>query len=200
MVAMSGTHRRPHIVVVVGGDAHELRAFDQERGVPDIGDAHLIGIERGELERGRHCPAADSELRGRDSSASLQALAPVVARFARARPVQMPQLPTRAPRSARVGQKPTKAAHEPSLRSMISRKPYPPAINPRTPIMLSGTPHITRRCDTECGGKARPAAAPYGVSGTCSFAHALCSPSSGSDGSSAGWRRRSGPTAPKSLR
>ena len=52
MVAMSGTHRRPHIIVVIGGDAHALRALDQERGVTDEGDAHLIGIERGDLESG----------------------------------------------------------------------------------------------------------------------------------------------------
>ena len=45
-----GQHRRSHIVVVVGGDAHELWAFDQEGGVADIGDAHLVGAERGELE------------------------------------------------------------------------------------------------------------------------------------------------------
>ena len=38
-----GQHRRPHIVVVVGGDAHELRAFDQKRRVADIADAHLVG-------------------------------------------------------------------------------------------------------------------------------------------------------------
>ena len=47
-----GQNRRPHIIVVVGGDAHELRAFDQERGVADIGEPHLVGVERGEIERG----------------------------------------------------------------------------------------------------------------------------------------------------
>ncbi len=41
-----GQQRRPHIVVVIGGDAHELRALDQKRGVADKSDPHLIGIER----------------------------------------------------------------------------------------------------------------------------------------------------------
>ena len=49
-----GQHRRPHIVVVVGGDAHELRALDQEGRVADVSETHLVGFERGKLESGRH--------------------------------------------------------------------------------------------------------------------------------------------------
>ena len=48
-----GQNRRPDVIVVVGGDAHQLRAFDQEGGVADIGDAHLVVFERGEPERRR---------------------------------------------------------------------------------------------------------------------------------------------------
>src|SRR4029450_9079246 len=40
-----GQHHRPHIVVLVGGDAHELRAFDQKRGMPRISDADLVRIQ-----------------------------------------------------------------------------------------------------------------------------------------------------------
>jgi hypothetical protein len=46
-----GQHRRAHIVVVVGRDAHELRTLDQEGRMADIGEPHLIGIER-KPERG----------------------------------------------------------------------------------------------------------------------------------------------------
>ena len=46
-----GQHGRAEIGVVIGGDAHELRALDQEGGMADIGDADLIGVER-ELEFG----------------------------------------------------------------------------------------------------------------------------------------------------
>ena len=42
-----GQHRRPDVVVIVGGDADELRALDQEGRMPDIADADLIGGERG---------------------------------------------------------------------------------------------------------------------------------------------------------
>ena len=48
-----GQHRYPDIIVVVGGDAHELRTLDQKRRVASIGDANLVGIER-EPQRGRH--------------------------------------------------------------------------------------------------------------------------------------------------
>ena len=47
-----GQHRRPDEAVIVGGDAHQLRAFDQEGGVADEADAHLIGFKRGEPEGG----------------------------------------------------------------------------------------------------------------------------------------------------
>ncbi len=53
MVAMSGRTARPDVVVVVGGDAHELRALDQECRMAGIADAHLVGIER-ELKCRRH--------------------------------------------------------------------------------------------------------------------------------------------------
>jgi hypothetical protein len=49
-----GQHRRLDVIVVVGRDAHKLGAFDQKRGMSDVGDAHLIGIERGEIERRRN--------------------------------------------------------------------------------------------------------------------------------------------------
>ena len=51
-----GQHRRPHIVVVVGGDAHELRALDQEGRVADISEAHLVGVRarRGGSRRHDH--------------------------------------------------------------------------------------------------------------------------------------------------
>ena len=44
--------RRPDIIVVVGCDAHELRRFDQEARVADIGDSDLLRIER-DAQRGR---------------------------------------------------------------------------------------------------------------------------------------------------
>ncbi|MGA8322643.1 MAG: hypothetical protein WBE48_18630 [Xanthobacteraceae bacterium] len=37
-----------------GRNAHKLRAFDQKRGVANEGDAHLVGIERSNLKRGRN--------------------------------------------------------------------------------------------------------------------------------------------------
>jgi hypothetical protein len=46
-------HRRPDPIAVIGRDAHELRAFDQERRVPDIADAHLVALERRKPQRGR---------------------------------------------------------------------------------------------------------------------------------------------------
>ena len=41
-----GQNRRVHIVVVVGDNPHQFRTLDQERGVPDERDPHLIRIER----------------------------------------------------------------------------------------------------------------------------------------------------------
>ncbi len=49
-----GHHRRPDIVVVIGRDAHELRAFDQKGGMPNKSDPHLIRIERRQPQRRRH--------------------------------------------------------------------------------------------------------------------------------------------------
>src|SRR5258705_5896644 len=48
-----GGHRRAYIIIVVGRDAHQLRALDQEGRVAHIGQADLIGVER-QLERGRN--------------------------------------------------------------------------------------------------------------------------------------------------
>ena len=62
-----GHDRRPHIVVVVGRDAHELRALDQERGVADEGEPHLVGIERGEIE----CGGNDARPVGRDEAGTI---------------------------------------------------------------------------------------------------------------------------------
>ena len=55
-----GQHGRPDVIIVVGRDAHQLRAFDQKGRVADIADAHLIAFERrklqsGALDRGRPC-------------------------------------------------------------------------------------------------------------------------------------------------
>ncbi len=49
-----GDDGRLHIVVVVGRDAHLLRALDQECGVADEGKPHLIRVERGEIKCGGH--------------------------------------------------------------------------------------------------------------------------------------------------
>ena len=49
-----GHDRRADKIVVVGGDADALRAFDQERRMTEIGGAHLIGIERGKPVGGRY--------------------------------------------------------------------------------------------------------------------------------------------------
>src|SRR3984885_9189988 len=46
-----GRHRRLHIVIVIGGDANEFGAFNEEAGVTEEGDAHWVWIERGEPER-----------------------------------------------------------------------------------------------------------------------------------------------------
>ena len=62
-----GQHRRPHIVVVVGHDAHQLRALDQERGVADEREPHLVGVERGEIERGGN----DARPIGRDQAGAI---------------------------------------------------------------------------------------------------------------------------------
>jgi hypothetical protein len=48
-----GHDRRPDIIVVIGGDAHALRAFDQKGRMPHIIDADLIGRER-KPKRRRH--------------------------------------------------------------------------------------------------------------------------------------------------
>ena len=45
-----GHHRQLQIIVVIGRNADVLRAFNQEGGMTDEGDAHLIGIERRSLE------------------------------------------------------------------------------------------------------------------------------------------------------
>ena len=90
-----GHDRRPHIVVVVGGDAHPLRTLDQERGVADIADAHLIGVERGEIERRRQRPAAAPGRPGRDTIAPYRLAAPAVARVARRRRRRTPSASAR---------------------------------------------------------------------------------------------------------
>jgi len=46
-----GPNRGADIIVVVGCDAHELRALDQERRVADIGEADLLRGERSKAER-----------------------------------------------------------------------------------------------------------------------------------------------------
>ncbi len=60
-----GQHRRPHIIVVVGGDAHELRALDQEGRMADIADAHLIGrrARRAETRRAPRTAAGGHQAR-----------------------------------------------------------------------------------------------------------------------------------------
>ena len=42
-----GQHRGAQILVEVGGDAHQLGTFDQERRMAHIGDARLVGSKRG---------------------------------------------------------------------------------------------------------------------------------------------------------
>ena len=49
-----GQDRRPHIIIVIGRNAHKLRAFDQERGVADEGEPHLVRIECGNIESSRN--------------------------------------------------------------------------------------------------------------------------------------------------
>ena len=53
---MSGKRARLHIVVVVGGDLHALRALDQEGRMPGVGDADLVARQRRELEGRRNGP------------------------------------------------------------------------------------------------------------------------------------------------
>jgi hypothetical protein len=62
-----GQDRRPHIVVIVGRDPHQLRALDQERGVADEREPHLVGIERGEIE----CGGNDARSIGRDRAGTI---------------------------------------------------------------------------------------------------------------------------------
>jgi hypothetical protein len=49
-----GQDRRPHIIVVIGRNAHKLRAFDQKRGVANEGDPHLVSVECGNIESCRN--------------------------------------------------------------------------------------------------------------------------------------------------
>ena len=49
-----GQDRRLDVVVVVGRDAHQLRALDQEGRVADVVDAYLAFLQRGEAKRGRN--------------------------------------------------------------------------------------------------------------------------------------------------
>ena len=49
--------RRADIVVVVGGDPHPLRRFDGEGRMADEVDAHMVRLDRGDAERGRHVAA-----------------------------------------------------------------------------------------------------------------------------------------------
>ena len=46
-----GQHRRFLIVVIVGHDAHELRALDQKRSVADEGQPNLVGVKLGKPQR-----------------------------------------------------------------------------------------------------------------------------------------------------
>ena len=100
MVTMSGNTARPDIVVVVGGDAHALRALDQEGRVADIGDAHLIATGR-EPQRQPASRAAGATRSGRGSFPSSPAWRPAAARLARAAPAPGATQPTRPAPSAR---------------------------------------------------------------------------------------------------
>ncbi len=49
-----GPHRRADVIVVVGGSRNALRAFDQESGVTDKGDAGRVDLGGGRPIAGRH--------------------------------------------------------------------------------------------------------------------------------------------------
>ena len=67
-----GHHLRAHVVVVVGGDLHGAGAFDQPGRVPDEGQAHLGGLERG----GPVVGGLDQARRLRDGEAAIGQLRP----------------------------------------------------------------------------------------------------------------------------
>ena len=79
-----GHDLRPHVVVVVGGDADRAGALDQPGRVPDEGEAHLRGLERGrpvvgglDQARGlRHREAAIGHLRRTPPPGRAMPLAP----------------------------------------------------------------------------------------------------------------------------
>ena len=77
-----GQHRRPDIVVVVGGDAHELRALDQEGRMADIADAHLIGVRARRDETRRAPRTAAASPPGPGSFRSFPAWPPAAPRLA----------------------------------------------------------------------------------------------------------------------
>ena len=70
---MSGKRARLHVVVVVGGDLHALRALDHEGRMPGVGDADLVAGQRRQIEGGRNRPAAAGPPPCRGSSPSFPA-------------------------------------------------------------------------------------------------------------------------------